>query len=554
MENKKEMQRDKITKFRTKLKRMASKVSNFASIPLVLMVLFCTCKGFTSLSYSQAGSTTCEEILKKDKDYLIQFNGNEYKDGDDVYICKGMLDPSKNIELIYADTKLPVNGIKWSWAECNCTPSNPLNHFATINTTNLVESNAKIKAKFIESRQDLPTYNKTVDLEVVIKTDIDVKFSTIGSTKSYLDDNKLKYDNTLNYNHPAFFIPSGNYDQLKGEFKPKKAYETIELKPYLENTNNSIPLQITPSKFLAAAQDITFNLGNNPLQHNEIAEIHSCQKGLYIMSRELKKYTINVHRLCETDDDVQVNYGEVQSATDVCVAPGADGTIDEYAIFSVGKPGISWVDKDDEVIQINGVKHVVAGPVVNQNGKFYCNTKTRAKNPPVPTCPQQIDFTSVINDVKKFYKDKANIELDFKIMPDIHMNYDSRLDDDKIANYLEASSDFRAKRYFATNGKPLTPELLIVNGVLGAESGSAAFGDQNVMFVQDVKQINTSLVWAHELGHAIWNLKHPESNPVWTETDPTKVMDPICWMKARIDGADLLNNHYIRFSYLLLLP
>ena len=474
----------------------------------------------------------CDELLIINKDYLITLNGKEYTSGDMAFICEKELDV--DITIINAADKQPVVATNWDWKECKCLASNPQNHEATLRKSDLDQGNATIEVKF---KKD----NKTIELKLDVVTDIKVKYSKIGTLNDNFDSNLLSYPNETKKYGPALYIPSGMIGELNGEAKPQKSNLDFTIDAFDENGINLLSdLLITPNGIIINPQLIKFNLINEPIQHKEIAEIHSCQKDLVLFTRENRTATIKVFNLCETDDDEQINFGQVLSATDICVAPGADGSLDEYASLPLGK-GTRWVDKDDEVVEINGVKHVVAGPKL-KDGQPYCNTTARQAN---ISYPNVIDFTSVMNEVKTFYSEKANFDITFEIIiENLYMNFDSRIDDDKMhgSNTIDESRDFRISRYGSSLGRPSDPETFIVKGVIHSDPEAAAFAGGNVMFVQDIKGTNTSLVWAHEIGHQIWELKHPDK--IGVEADDE------CWMKGDVEILDKLSNHRMNFYYL----
>ena len=482
-------------------------------------------------------NTSCEELLKLDNEYIIMLNGIEYKDGDKAYICQKELDV--DVLFLYADTKKPVVSNKWNWTECDCVGSNPLNHMGILRKQDITNNEAKIKVKFVSFRSDLPKFNKEIDLELDIFTDIRVMYSKNTSTKDNFDENKLPYP-TQSIG-PALYIPYGLGDNLLGDAKPKDAFQSITIKPFDQNGTNELPnFIVTPNKMATSSSEVVnFNLLNNPLGHKKLAQIHSCQKDLVVYTRERRSHIINVFNLCETDDDEQTNLGAVLAATDVCVSPGPDGTLDEYASLSIGG-GTRWVHKDDEVVVIGGVKHVVAGPKL-KNGKPFCNTEARL---PKISCPNYIDFTAVMDEVKLFYTEKANIELTFNLLPNVYMNFDSRIDDDKMdgSSIISEARDFREFRFGNPIGAPIVSETFIVKGVIGTEPGSVAFAKNKVMWVQDINTSNTSLIWAHEIGHQNWTTPHPEDMGVEGDLE--------CFMRANIMPSDKLSTHRMNFHYL----
>ncbi len=444
--------------------------------------------------------------------------------------------------MLYEDTKTEIKGSGWVWSECDCTPSSQ-SHEAILYAKDLEGKKSKILVKFTETRNGLPKFNKVVDLQLNVFTDIKVLFAKNSSPKYNFDENVLPYPEISKKHGPALYINYLSNDELAGTAKPKMAFKSISLKSFDENgLNEKTNVNFRPNMFNSETETIKFNLANDPLHHKEICQIHSCQKDLVLYTRGKRVASINVFNLCESDDDEQINLGEVASAMDVCVSPGPDGSLDEYAALKLGY-GTRWVDSDDEVVEINGVKHVVAGPKL-KNGKPFCNTKARKKN---ITCPNVIDFTSVMDEVSKFYLDNANIDVTFNIMPNLNINFDSRIDDDKMdgstGGLNDESRDFRSSRYGDPEGKPYSPEAFIVKGIIGMSLETAAFAGRNCLWAQDIKSTNTSLIWSHEIGHQLWDLRHPENLGVSG--------DSVCWMKANIEPSNLLSKHGMNLYYLL---
>jgi len=244
--------------------------------------------------------------------------------------------------------------------------------------------------------------------------------------------------------------------------------------------------------------------------------------------------------MCESDDDQQRNLGEVMSSEDICVSPGDDGTLDEYQLLELGL-GTRWVDSRDEVKEINGIKHVVAGNITNSNGNFECFTKARTNNVDCPVLPE--NWNEIITEVKNFYFNQASYSLTFLPIETIKINYDSRVDNSIFTKSTE-SQDFINSYY---NGQyPEKASFFIVEDAGGNDINTRGYGLNNFMVAEAYSSNTMSLIIAHELGHALFNLKHPEDYPNISEDDDCFMMA----MPSEVNG-DKLSKKTVRTQQLI---
>lgn len=263
---------------------------------------------------------------------------------------------------------------------------------------------------------------------------------------------------------------------------------------------------------------------------------HFLSNSARLVTSDFKVVDVEVYKLCENDDDELVKFGVVASATDICVSPGPDGTLDEAM-------SLSWVHQDDEVIKINGVNHVVAGP------DFECSSTPLSNDVQCPTIPNNI--SSAFQEVKDFYLTNANIELNFLPIQTKVYNYETRKDNnilegEKDDNMMNEIFDFlkllKEEIGIADNDELPIPRLYFVDEVMGDAYGIAPIGE-NLAFTENDFFQGLNTVIAHELGHAAFNCIHPEDHGVSN--------DMSSFMFRRIFPGDDLSAKIMNAQYLL---
>lgn len=102
--------------------------------------------------------------------------------------------------------------------------------------------------------------------------------------------------------------------------------------------------------------------------------------------------------------------------------------------------------------------------------------------------------------------------------------------------------------------KPLTPELLFVEGIESSSNsqngneevkGFGVYG-KDVMFCSSEESSIMSLIIAHELGHALFNIGHPKDASINNLPDGKSYMH----YKPSLENGDKLSNKIMRLDQL----
>lgn len=244
---------------------------------------------------------------------------------------------------------------------------------------------------------------------------------------------------------------------------------------------------------------------------------------LEIYSRPMENYDVGFLYMCETDDDILVNYGPVSSPDDICIDGGADGNID-LAYASGRLQGSNYLD------YVNSIQVVKAGSQKN------CQTSTIFPTN-IRKCPMNIDLQQVLNDAN-YILNKSGVNLNLAQISQLDYSYDFQIDD-----YNLDASEQRSVHGSYSGGvnNPLPNNLIFVfipaeyieSGFVGIATAPGGLGSLSIHTKATI--VNRGNALAHETGHAKWNLDHPAlfgvtdfNNFMWE--DPSQIVD---WLVRR---------------------
>ena len=297
---------------------------------------------------------------------------------------------------------------------------------------------------------------------------------------------------------PLKLLKRNTADKVDVKSDPSKGYKSI-------NISSDDGLIISPTT-LNSGNKTEITLDNTTVDPKDLGtKVFGCENmDLLVVNSIPKSYTVKTFLLCETDDDQNRDPNiPITSPDDICVYPGADGSLDEHLNLPIGN-GTRWVSSQDKVKLINGVKHIVAGT------DLTCQTTARTNNERYSTLYS--NWNSVLQSVNDMYI-PSETSFVFENATIYKINYDAYVDDGKMDAVNEAEN-FRLIKYGSENGHPNELEMFITDkGVITQKShspGAFAYVGEDIVFLSDETPSNLrDVVMAHEIGHAKFKLRHP---------------------------------------------
>lgn len=452
---------------------------------------------------------TCEEIGRIDIDYFIEIDSVKYKDNDEIYLCNNQ--PTVGIRVLYNIPNDPrhldtVSGIHWNWTKSNCLNPSSTN---ALNSVNRNTVGKKIKISFTENY--IPALkNKKINL--LLKTK---KIETIKT------DSKTKYGyahDTNNFSDYPYFDQGTPY-----QLSVNGRLDSIKLKLKNSTKKSSIPINGLPTN------DINFRLSSQKhlvlgdahglvFEEDSINCIYCTNKTLLKVDNFVGEKDVNLHIFVvrELDDDL-INYcptdpalkkdcsTPIQSDTFQCILPGNDNLFDLGLDFK--QP---WIDRtNDSIVGFRGFRmKVMAGKDSTCQSNTYRSTVLLGdtlKN------AANFNYADLIKDTKEIYA-----RVGINIIPtryDVHANFDLVKEDNKIEKAEFNLASARIKLDYLTHFERTETVVLIFPDIVEPQGktkkGFAVGGSGDLALDGNLMSPSTL---SHELGHAIWNLHHPDDS------------------------------------------
>ena len=494
----------------------------------------------------------CFEIDRRDAEYFIQVNGVNYQDGDDVYLCDNNDDIQ--IQLIYNLPNDPLNlqtiiGNNWNWNDCNCNVPNPEGPEFLVTEQNFgTNKDLKVKVTFDDVGRGENNVTLKINLNKTTNVSIDYKKTRSHNTVFAFDENVYE-------NYPFYFrdVPWKFITSTQGDDIVLKGNKSIAS----QNVFTSTP----PNVLSTIGDEKIVNISYSGQATRDSASIHWCDAmdtiALLDIYNGTKHYPLHIWTLRESDDDI-INYclnnnslmsdcvTPITSNSHECILPGPDGTFDLY--LSDNQP---WINhSSDSVIYYQQKRmKVLAGKDRSCQSKVY-PTKKPLEDPPIFSMSDLISNTNTILNT-------AGIQMNLVNHGELIANFDLRGTDDNEAEYFEATMVYRVNNFIQTykdlpcvfifadlKEPPLDPGQLS-STLRGQSQGGSFF----TMFDGN-RMVERTL--AHELGHAIWDLQHPDevtgsSDPITVDDLKAIVTDdPANLMTSGSRGNQLVNNSILR--------
>jgi hypothetical protein len=446
----------------------------------------------------------------KDKDHKFKVEDNFYFEGSKVYVCPRNLPAAvtvvdalpPNAPITYATAWL-INGI--------ANPS--VNHTVTLNAANFMDDLATLSCTFTDNAGVHHT------LELKVRKDVKLKWEDGGGVFAFDENEEIKYPGFETPITPWVFIPTNGAKTLEAKTKPKKDFYAVK-----NFTSSNPALNLNPNLLLEAKQDVVLNYNSNMSALIDVFGCSDVHPELKVFTQTPKMFTIEVFRLCESNDDIQVvakGTTGLPSPTTIIISPGPDGTIDREKI------SVDWLKGDDTLWEDPmGAKHVVAGP------NLEAETKILPHTPPGGVCPSAYDIVPTLNTLNSIYG-QVSVSANNISIVDLITNFDLELDDQTLT-YNEQFDMYEARHLAGFLDDDFT-EVYIVED-LGAESvtidgyiyTSTTLGRASGFFLNTLALDRTNAVVStlpHEVGHAKYGIHHPpgEDNKTVVPIDRYKV-------------------------------
>lgn len=502
----------------------------------------------------------CFNISKYDDEYIISIGGVEYNDKEDVYICEN--DLPLDIQILYKNNNVAVNAQNWNWDDCECNSSTPPSYMATIDGINFEgDNNLTIKVRFTELNNIGDNQGDEIGLNVVLEiideAKIDVKDTYMVSDFSY-DDNDIKNYPTFSDNHHHKIIPQLGSDVV-----------VLKQEAILKGSNFDSG---DPEKFSYSKVGDQLEIENILMPLNIENIIHNCQNVPFLRTSVLppKNYIVELYSLCESGDDTP-NYCHDRNGNTISFEPGlvaAGGTLPDFdgslmpdcvtPIFDINHDCINigadlsldrfvdynskWqqqlnnpLESNDRLQYLDPTIPLADKRYVHQlrikpsltgspAAPFFCNNRPQSVNDSGCTpLLNAADIATAENNLNALYN-KANITFTINYMGRKKLNYDligidnDTLDTDEqkwlhISLFGEHRSNINASPNIQAWIVPA-----ITSDTKNAYGAATFIGNWNTISLRPDAIISTSpdyrwRTFAHEIGHAVFGLRHPDNDP-----------------------------------------
>jgi len=495
-------------------------------------------------------ATECFELSKKDKNY-INIGNIIYDDEDDIFICKNMI--PIDVEILSKNTMLPVESNLWDWEKCNCAPNLPNNHKAKIDSSQINENKYKMEIKFVDDGDNITLKNKIIFLD---------NLDLFGKqTKSKYFTSEFSYDENNNSKYP--FYTKG----IPWKFQLKDISDTLIDVGFKPNTLKQFPLSSLPNDKASFGNiDDNLDITYNGIHNKDSLSCHLCNSPDSLFAIDIsapKSLFVKLYILCDSDDDYE-NYCVNKDPEDPprsgdhdydgsllsdCITPidslddsdsfecinrGSDGTLDLFQELRINE---YWKERKDNnilkpvdslYIELDNLSNLRILPSIDTSGNHFCNSRPVTSPSDwnqdidgdgeldafVSMCPDttSYDIEQITNDLNIVYSDIGyTINVDNNGVTAKNFNSSS-----KAMNNLNEQMNFHISQVGGIIIDPKTADTTIIwlvdnlNNLRGRASGD------NDKVVYNTLMINTNMdvrrTVSHELGHAAFNLYHPNDS------------------------------------------
>jgi len=428
------------------------------------------------------------------KDYRFSFLEQEFKSGEEAYLCIDML-PTP-IEVFEINGSVVPNGL-WEGGT-----------FSNENTPNTIlisldPNGATLTYTFTEED------GTEIVMTLFVRTDVSAEIRNKKGDQYAYDDNQIMgyphYKTTPKDGIPWKFLETNEISRIQAKAIPTKAYYATVLK------GNNIEIVPTP---LASKgwNDVTLRT-NAPTNETDITVCNS-DPLLKVFAADKKEITIDFFLVCESDDDVQVvnpcdvdnspnGCIEQPSENSVCALGGDDGGFDQSIRSDL------WLKGDDRKGIIGNTEVVLAGE------NKICETKVRRNN---VDCPKEVSadvLNEIIENANSIYNSVGVYLTSDLTITQLNINYDavdndnSIMEDDPEFSIVHNFPEIRDSRETEGHTPIYILQSLGENDEGNIRGGRAKIGQNSFGVRRDkLRDLN---VFSHELGHARYGLLHPDN-------------------------------------------
>lgn len=445
-----------------------------------------------------------------------------------------------------------MNGAAWDWSDCECNPADPVGHTASISILPIdnFAGDEKLKISVIfEELQDVGD-NQNDDIGLTLSVIlIDDLYVNTKKTRELPDSHAYDPNGFSGYPFYNDGVPWKYLDSGTAESVVLDGRNTIAAQPIFSSSiDNNVEI-------MSAENELSLTYVGD-LQR-DISQIHWCGRPDVLLTADVytgtKTYTLHIWTIRESDDDV-INYcandptlmpnciDPIPSADHECILPGEDGTFDLYL-----SPNQPWLSFGQDIITNAGT----VAMRVRAGGDLTCQSMVYSSSKPLEVAPtfNMMDLQTNTNAILN----TGGIQMDFIDYGVIEGNFDLELDDNR-ASFREASRFFNQLNLdHNIVGEPV---VLVfddlkeedIEGISSTLKGQALAGQRFLILDGNLMEESTL---AHELGHAIWSLQHPDettetNNPALDDIDSEVVDDPHNLMTSGTRGNKKVINSFLR--------
>jgi hypothetical protein len=510
----------------------------------------------------QNTSEECFDLSKKDTEYFIQINGENYVDKEKIFICKN--DLPLDIKIIYNDDRHPfhldtVQGIAWDWSNCNCDDVSGQGPINSIDSSSF-SSKFTMKVKFRENY--LPgSFGDGITLQLIIHEITNQLKIDVNSTHS---KSNFGYDDHPSENYPHYhptidakFILDGQNDSIYfHNRKHKNMTRTINFEDnspgILDYSIDDEGIELFHTGNYGFDSCYVKTCGYDSLLLVDIYLPSTLDVNLYILQEsndDYANYCVDYMGNGEPYDQIGDVRGDLLAdcVTPIdslpnpsefeCINPGMDGTLDLYNEISFGY----WKDRKDNDINkpsdsLNpnfNKRHLLKiNPSVDNQGAYFCNSRPvilesnwnadlngdGTLDAYVDAAAMQVDINKIQSDLNEIYN-KAGIYVNVEYKGVYYRNYNSN---SFVANDKTEQNDFHISFFGGGRNAMINSdttsiflldslynsELLEITDKLAGRATGDNGGVYNSVFIH-FDEFHPRTI-SHEIGHAKFELYHPD--------------------------------------------
>lgn len=252
---------------------------------------------------------------------------------------------------------------------------------------------------------------------------------------------------------------------------------------------------------------------------------------------------VEIYTLCESDDDV-INYCStnphlmpdcttpIASATHECILPGADLTLDRYLDHAFWRQRDNDLSKPSDILDYTNQRlHElkIRPSYDNATGRYFCNKRPQPNNiAPCPDLLTPVELSTLQSDLNTIYN-QAGITVEVADKGHKNFNFDLSTTEDNSLSYQEQLRlhwAFIGYQGPFDNNMQKSENTIIwrINDIPSSEgsaiNGRATGFGTNSVAINIGNGTPTFRTLSHEIGHAKYDLRHPDED----------------WMKDELKG------------------